>query len=147
MRGGVFKNILIVFQGGRTTRWLCRHGMKCGKNFERHYGDYIDPGFCNYISIGDDVTFSVNVTVLAHDASMWKKNRTIKVNHVSIGKGVFIGAGSIILPGVSIGDNAVVGAGSVVTKDVPSGTVVCGNPARILYTAEEWDRKCEEISR
>jgi len=49
---------------------------------------------------------------------------------VRIGKNVWIGGGAIILPGVTIGDNAVVGAGSVVTRDVPSGAVVVGNPAR-----------------
>jgi sugar O-acyltransferase (sialic acid O-acetyltransferase NeuD family) len=44
----------------------------------------------------------------------------------------FIGTGAIILPGVTIGADAVVGAGAVVTRDVPSQTVVAGNPARIL---------------
>jgi acetyltransferase-like isoleucine patch superfamily enzyme len=43
-----------------------------------------------------------------------------------------IGANSTILPGVRVGTNALVGAGSVVTKDVPPGTVVAGNPARII---------------
>lgn len=47
-------------------------------------------------------------------------------------KGCWIGAGSIILPGVTIGLNAVVGAGSVVTKDVPNFTVAAGSPAKIL---------------
>ena len=45
---------------------------------------------------------------------------------------VWIGASAIILPGVSIGEGAIVGAGSVVTKDVPSYTIVAGNPAKII---------------
>jgi acetyltransferase-like isoleucine patch superfamily enzyme len=49
---------------------------------------------------------------------------------VRIGRDVLIGAHAIILRGVSIGDAAIVGAGSVVTQDVPSRTVVAGNPAR-----------------
>lgn len=49
---------------------------------------------------------------------------------VRIGDDVFIGARSLILKGVQIGSGAVVGAGSVVTKDVASGAVVAGNPAR-----------------
>ena len=49
---------------------------------------------------------------------------------IKIGKNVWIGGGSIILPGVTIGDHAVIGAGSVVNKDVPALAVVVGNPAK-----------------
>ena len=48
---------------------------------------------------------------------------------VMVGKNVWIGMGSIILKGVTIGDNSIVGAGSVVVNDVPSDSVVAGNPA------------------
>jgi acetyltransferase-like isoleucine patch superfamily enzyme len=47
-------------------------------------------------------------------------------------EGASIGSGSTILAGVTIGENALVGAGSVVTKDVPSNTIVAGNPARVM---------------
>ena len=50
---------------------------------------------------------------------------------VRIGSNVWIGGGAIVLPGVSIGDDAIVGAGSVVTRNVPPGTTVVGNPARV----------------
>ena len=49
---------------------------------------------------------------------------------IHIGQNVWIGGGSIVLPGVSIGDDAIIGAGSVVTRDVAAGTTVFGNPAR-----------------
>jgi acetyltransferase-like isoleucine patch superfamily enzyme len=49
---------------------------------------------------------------------------------VVIGQRTWIGFGSIVLKGVQIGDEAIVGAGSVVTRDVASGAVVAGNPAR-----------------
>lgn len=49
-----------------------------------------------------------------------------------IGSCCFIGAGAIILPGVSIGDHCIVGAGAVVTQDVPTRSLVAGNPARIV---------------
>jgi UDP-2-acetamido-3-amino-2,3-dideoxy-glucuronate N-acetyltransferase len=48
-----------------------------------------------------------------------------------------IGANSTILPGVEIGENALVGAGSVVVDDVPSATVVAGNPARVIKKVSE----------
>lgn len=51
---------------------------------------------------------------------------------VIIGNNVWIGGGAILLPGVHIGDNVVIGAGSVVTKDIPSNTVACGSPCRVV---------------
>ena len=48
-----------------------------------------------------------------------------------------IGSGSTILCGVEIGEGAIVGAGSVVTKDVGPGTIVAGNPARVLRSVAE----------
>ncbi len=50
---------------------------------------------------------------------------------------VRIGANSTILPGIRIGRNSLVGAGSVVTKDVPPGSVVAGNPARVIKNVDE----------
>ena len=51
---------------------------------------------------------------------------------VYIGDNCFIGAHSIVLPGVTIGDGCIVAAASVVARDVPSGSLVSGNPARIV---------------
>jgi len=51
---------------------------------------------------------------------------------VHIGDDCFIGAHSIILPGVTIGDNCIVAAASVVARNVPAGSLVAGNPARIV---------------
>ena len=51
---------------------------------------------------------------------------------VHLKRGCWIGANAIILPGVVVGENSVVAAGSVVSKEVPKGTVVAGNPARVI---------------
>jgi acetyltransferase-like isoleucine patch superfamily enzyme len=55
---------------------------------------------------------------------------------VKIGNDVWIGERAFILKGVVIGDGAVIAAGSVVTKDVPSLTIVAGNPAKIVKKIE-----------
>ena len=57
---------------------------------------------------------------------------------VTIGDYVYIGSGSLIMPGVTIGNNVLVAAGSVVTKSVPDRMVVGGNPARIICTIDEY---------
>ena len=64
-----------------------------------------------------------------------------KMIGVTVEDGAIIAARAVIKPGVTIGRNAVVGMGAVVTKDVPSETVVIGNPARVKYTRKEYDEK------
>ena len=58
----------------------------------------------------------------------------VRARHVDtyIGSHCFIGAGSIILPGVSVGDHSIVAAGAVVTSDVPPNSIVAGNPAKVI---------------
>jgi acetyltransferase-like isoleucine patch superfamily enzyme len=68
--------------------------------------------------------------VLQTDAD-WKVVPTV------VRRGASIGSGSTILCGVEIGEGAIVGAGSVVTKDVGPGTIVAGNPARVLRSVGE----------
>lgn len=95
----------------------------------------------NTITIGERVMFGPDVKVYAGDHPLEGRERYVAKGEgrayivsssrpVRIGSDVWIGGGSIILPGVTIGDNVVIGAGSVVTKDVPADTVVAGNPAR-----------------
>ncbi|MDA8174682.1 MAG: hypothetical protein M0018_08850 [Nitrospiraceae bacterium] len=55
-------------------------------------------------------------------------------------KGASIGSGSTILCNVTIGEKAIVGAGSVVTRDVPSGAIVAGNPAKFMRMASDDDK-------
>lgn len=56
---------------------------------------------------------------------------------VKIGDKVWIGEKSVILPGVTVGDCSIIGAGSVVTKDIPSFSIACGNPAKVIRNITE----------
>ena len=89
------------------------------------------------IVLGDQVTISHRVIILTHTNVGYKNHPLQKffpktVKNVELGKGCFIGAGSIILPGVTVGSNSMIGAGSVATKDIPSQVVVAGVPAKII---------------
>jgi acetyltransferase-like isoleucine patch superfamily enzyme len=70
------------------------------------------------------VTFGA--TILSHDMV-----RRVRFD-TRIGANCFIGARSIIMPGVTVGDGSIVAAGAVVTRDVEPGTIVAGNPATVI---------------
>ncbi len=115
---------------------LRKRGVVVGERVAIQSGVMIDYSHGWHIEIGDDVTLAPRVHILAHDASTKRFLNYTKIGKVTIGKRAFIGAGSILLPGVSIGDDTIIGAGSVVTRDVPSASVAAGNPAKVICTLE-----------
>ena len=84
------------------------------------------------IHVGENTLVAGGVKILSHDHCKRVNNNQPFLIDTFIGKNCFIAVGAIILPGVKIGDEVIVGAGAVVTKDVPSNTVVAGNPAKII---------------
>jgi maltose O-acetyltransferase len=98
----------------------------------------IAPTLAWLVTIGDEVTLALRVIILAHDASMQRQLRFTRIGTVRIGNRVFVGAASVILPGVTIGDNTIIGAGSVVTKDIPADVVAAGNPARPICSLDDF---------
>ena len=80
------------------------------------------------VHIGPESYVAFGAVILTHDMTRGLYADT------RIGKRCFVGAHSILMPGVTIGDGSIVGAGSVVTRDVPAGTIVAGNPARVVRT-------------
>lgn len=113
-------------------------GLVVGKNFKMQNEVIIDSSCTWLIEIGDNVTLAPRVHILAHDASMKKFLNYAKIGKIKIGNRVFIGAGTIVLPGVTIGNDVVIGAGSVVTKSIPDGHVAVGNPAKIVCTLDDF---------
>ena len=89
------------------------------------------------ITIGDDVQIGPHVQLLTPTHPVEPGPRRDKweaAKPITIGDNVWLGAGAIVLPGVSIGDDTVVGAGAVVTRDLPSGVLAVGNPAKVIGT-------------
>lgn len=138
------KEIVYRLRGQVTTEELIQRGLTVGKNFKRLNDVIIDDSHAWLITIGNDVTLAPRVHILAHDASTKNFLGYTRIGLVCIGNNVFIGAESIILPGVRIGDNVVVGAGSIVTKNIPSNSVVMGNPARVVSKISEFITKKEQ---
>lgn len=88
-----------------------------------------------HIYIGDKTMIGPNVTIATagHPILPSLCEKAIQYNiDVHIGRNVWIGAGSVILPGIAVGDNSVIGADSVVTKDIPANVVAVGNPCRVM---------------
>jgi len=135
------KELVYRLRGEYTTEKLISMGMKVGKDFGRLNGVILDPSHCWLIEIGDNVTMAPRVHVLCHDASTKRYLGYTKIGRVTIGNEVFIGAESVILPGVTIGDRVVIGANSTVTHDIPANSVAVGSPARVICTLDEYLEK------
>ena len=113
----------------------------CGKNIKIGKNVFIN-ACCRFqdqggIEIGDGSLIGHNTTIatLNHDFNP-DKRANLHPSPVKIGKNVWIGSDSTILPGVEIGDGAVIGAGSIVTKNVPANSIAIGSPARVIKQIE-----------
>lgn len=93
------------------------------------------------IEIGKNSTLAYQTTILTSANPNGPKNLLARVYPkfsapVIIGDNSWIGARSIVLPGVKIGNFCVIAAGSVVNRDVPDYSVVAGVPAKIVKTLD-----------
>ena len=101
------------------------------------------------VEIGEDCLLSSNVDFLTHDGGVKVLNtlgffdgqRMDKMARIKVGNNCFIGCEAVIMGGVTIGDNVIIGTRSIVTKDIPSGTVAAGMPAKVICTLEEYYQK------
>ena len=125
----------------RKNNILAEMGENClfqSRNFP------MDP---KLVKIHDNVTIAANVTLCTQDAIRHmlyfydKKEYMPHLGPIEIEENVFVGIGSIIMPDVRIGHNSIVAAGSLVLKDVPSGSIVGGVPAKKIVTFEELHEK------
>ncbi|MBE5798418.1 MAG: acyltransferase [Clostridiales bacterium] len=137
----ILKEFVYRLRGEFTTERLIQMGMKVGKGFKRLNGVILDPSHCWLIEIGDNVTMAPRVHILCHDASTKQFLNYTKIGCVAIGSNVFIGAETVVLPGVTIGDNVIIGANSTVTHDIPENSVAAGSPARVICPLEDYLNK------
>lgn len=129
-----------------TAPFFCDYGVNIflGENAEiNHNCVFLD---ANKITIGKNALIApaVQIYTAFHPIKASERIPTFTTGHedmnfcktqsapVTIGDNVWIGGGSVILPGVSIGDNVTIGAGSVVTKNIPDHVLAYGNPCRVI---------------
>ncbi|MBE7159083.1 MAG: transferase [Rhodospirillales bacterium] len=125
---------------------VCGGTKFTGRNLSIAAGSYVGP-FCKFdinsaaeISIGPNVSIGPSVVFLTSTHVIGNREKRAGPPHaapIHVERGTWIGAASVVLPGVRIGEGALVAAGSVVVADVPAGAMVGGNPARLLKTLSD----------
>ena len=120
---------------GLRRRWCVRvWGMDLHPTVQMSLSAKLDRTFPIGVHVGAHSYLAFESRILTHDVT-----RGLYL-HTRVGRNCFVGGRSTILPGVEIGDGCVIGTGSVVTRSVPPGSVVAGNPARVLRSGIEVGR-------
>lgn len=140
----VMKNFIVI-QLGRYSpslpfkNWLYRSFLKMKVGDQTSFALMVMPDvmFPERISIGKNSIIGYNTTILAHEYLIDE----YRIGDVVIGDRVLIGANSTILPGVHIGNDSIVSAATLVHQDVPAGSFVGGNPMKMIYSAEEMQKR------
>ena len=107
----------------------------------------IFPAEPEQVRLKSNIVVATNVRFMTHDRMdliiKWKYGKDVKkyIGSINVGNNVFIGCDTVILPGVTIGDNCIIGAGSVVTKDLESGGIYAGAPAKKVGNFEDFIEK------
>lgn len=144
-RFAVFPSLFSILgiRNFRSYLWK-KTGCNIGKNVTIGWDVYYDVGNANYIHIDDGASITSRCLLLCHRRDMSNYSKGDDVNKlpyiksdIHICKGVHLGMGSIVMPGVTIGEGAIIGAGSVVVKDIPAWTIAVGNPCKVIKVIEE----------
>ena len=146
-------HMLTIRDGWKKMAYIKKHGMfgEVGENC--YFQSNILPAEPFLVYLHDNVAISAGVRIVTHSALNTVFNHEEKTDQylcrfgkVEIGNNVYVGADAIINYGVTIGDNCIVAAGAIVTKDVPSGSIVGGVPARVIGTYESAKEKARAFS-
>lgn len=151
LRGGLVFLTHSLRHAANPPRYFARRGAHLGTGVEFIGSNIHTLGSEPYlVTIGAGTTISEAVLFVTHDGGL----RVVRKEHpeaqrfapIRVGANCFVGARSIVMPGVTIGDNTVIGAGSIVASDIPAGVVAAGAPARVLKTVEEyWDANKDRL--
>ncbi len=146
--------MLIIRDGWKKMAYMKKHRFFAEVGEDCYYQSNILPAEPFLVHLHNNVAISAGVRIITHSALNTVFNHAeqtdtylCRYGKVEIGNNVYVGADAIIQFGVTIGDNCIVAAGAVVTKDVPSGSVVAGVPAKVIGTYEESRKRLAEFSQ
>lgn len=118
-------------RGEPNIDWMVAQGLQLGEGTHLAQPIYFDRLHPWLITIDDYVTLAPYVAVVTHDPSLGHHTGQTRIGRVTVGKRVQVGVGAVLLPGTNIGEDSVIGAGAVVHGEVPAGSLVVGNPAKV----------------
>lgn len=117
----------------RSNVYFDSSNISIGQNCSINHGCNFNVGNSDSSIILEENVFigmNVNLCCVSHKiGNQDKRAGENTYNSISIGKGSWVGANSVILTGVIIGSGCIIGAGSVVTKNIPENSLWAGNPA------------------
>lgn len=137
-----------IVRAYRHQHWLYERGHRTlalwlAKRSRIKYGADIHPAakIGRRFTVDHGIGVVVGGTTIIGDDCLMYQNATLGMTgkhggkrHPTLGNGVLVGAGSILLGTITVGDGAYIGAGSIVVDNVPANTTVVGNPARVVRT-------------
>ena len=142
----------LILSPQKRTNWLKKHNVfyAMGENCYYHTRDI--PAEPYLLLLHNNIRIAANVRFITHDTispvidnmpEYFNVHGRMKyfIGSIEVCNNVMIGANSIVLYNVKIGPNSIVAAGSVVVNDVPEGTVVGGNPARVICSFDDFVNK------
>lgn len=150
----------MIYGAGLTTGHSCRFdlpgkgktlqiGANCKMGDNVHIVAYRD------VQIGDNCLFASNIFISDTSHGGYNKmdnqsepytfpdDREFVTTFCHIGNNVWIGENVCLLPNVNVGDGSIIGAGTIVTKDIPTNSIVAGNPGKVIKRWSD-ETKCWE---
>ena len=126
----LYKKDIFQWRVEKARSW----GVKVGEDCRLYSMEFIDEPYL--VELGNHVVVADSVRFITHDGGVWVFwEEYPEIDHygkIVVKDNVFIGMNTIILAGTTIGNDCVIGAGSVVRGTIPDGSVVLGNPAKVV---------------
>jgi acetyltransferase-like isoleucine patch superfamily enzyme len=125
--------IMMIVPNDHRVELLRKQGVRIGENCIVYTTLFSTEPYL--VEIGDHCAVSSGTSFITHDATGWlfEDHPNMDVfGRIEVGHHTYFGTNCTVLPGTKIGPNCVIGSGSVLRGEIPEGSVVFGNPARVV---------------